>query len=657
MPALPRKPLVLLLLLLAAALPTLAQSPATAPLPVLTASFGPGQSDLADATWLFHSGDDASLTAPAFASPNFDDSAWQRITPSTPMAKYTPVQANTVAWYRLHLRIPAGASQPAVQTYSIARAYQFWINGNRVAQFGGAPGREYPTYQPVAYYDLPVSPSQPTDVVLAFRCVLLGNSTTLTHPLIGPGKLTLGRHDDLTATHQRDLLSVSGAYYALNFLHLLVGLLALYLYRSQPSQRDYLWIAMLAFQQVLQGALNIADNSIPMERDFSRITQALLDGALCLLYLFFYADLRHHHVRFWKRLAYVGAFGIAVLEIINGETNLLPDSVTTTLFVLCWVPLILYPFITIRQIGWGDRREGVLMLIPFSMLGLDFLFRFGSEVLVNFGILHHLPALMNGVLIGGIRIDSGFLSNTIFWVSIPAIIVYRSNLLSQENARVAADLEAARRVQALLVPSTPPATPGFLVETVYLPAQEVGGDFFLVSPAPDNSLLLVVGDVSGKGIQAALVVSTIVGILRNEPSRDPATVLAHLNRALAGVISGFATGLCAHISATGTLTVANAGHLSPYLNGADLELPGALPLGLTPAAEYDSTARQLTPGSRLVFVSDGVVEAESPTRELLGFDRARELSLQPAEAIAQAARSWGQSDDITVVAITWQPAS
>jgi hypothetical protein len=650
------KRFALALFLMAMRLPGLAQPPANTPVPVLAPSFANGQSDLAYTTWLFHSGDDPSLTNPAFASPNFDDSAWQRITPSTPMAQYAPVQTNTVAWYRLHLRIPAGASRPAIQTFSIARAYQFWINGNRVAQFGGAPGHEYPTFEPVEYYDLPVSPSQPTDVVLAFRCVLLGNSTTLTHPLIGPGKLTLGRREDLLASHQRDILSFSGPYYALNFLQLLVGLLALYLYRSQPSQRDYLWIAMLAFQQVLQGALNIADNSIPMERDLSRITQALLDGALCLLYLFFYADLRRHHIRFWKQIAYVGALGIAVLEILNGETSLLPDSITTALFVLCWVPLLIYPFITIRQIGWGDRREGVLMLIPFSMLGLDFLFRFGSEVLVNFGLLHHLPALMNGVVIGGIRIDSGFLANTIFWVSIPAIIVYRSTLLSQENARVAADLEAARRVQALLVPSTPPATPGFLVETVYLPAQEVGGDFFLVSPAPDNSLLLVVGDVSGKGIQAALVVSTIVGILRNEPSREPATVLAHLNRALAGVISGFATGLCAHISATGALTIANAGHLSPYLNGADLELPGALPLGLAAEAEYDSTTRQLTPGTRLVFVSDGVIEAESPTRELLGFDRAREFSLQPADAIAQAARTWGQSDDITVVAITWQPA-
>ena len=182
-----------------------------------------------------------------------------------------------------------------------------------------------------------------------------------------------------------------------------------------------------------------------------------------------------------------------------------------------------------------------------------------------------------------------------------------------------------------------------------------GGDFFLVSPAPDNSLLLVVGDVSGKGIQAALVVSTIVGILRNEPSREPTTVLAHLNRALAGVISGFATGLCAHISAAGTLTLANAGHIAPYLDGAEISLPGALPLGLAPTAEFDSITYELTPGSRLVFVSDGVVEAESPTRELLGFDRAREISTQPAKAIAKAAQSFGQSDDITVVAITWQP--
>jgi serine phosphatase RsbU (regulator of sigma subunit) len=106
------------------------------------------------------------------------------------------------------------------------------------------------------------------------------------------------------------------------------------------------------------------------------------------------------------------------------------------------------------------------------------------------------------------------------------------------------------------------------------------------------------------------------------------------------------------IRADGCVSIANAGHLSPYLDGREVELHGALPLGLARGVSYEPSHFYLAPGSRVTFYSDGVVEAQNPSGELFGFERGRQLSMQPASMIVEAAKEFGQSDDITVVAIT-----
>ena len=114
---------------------------------------------------------------------------------------------------------------------------------------------------------------------------------------------------------------------------------------------------------------------------------------------------------------------------------------------------------------------------------------------------------------------------------------------------------------------------------------------------------------------------------------------------------GFTTCLAAHITASGQLTVANAGHLPPYLNGEELPVPGSLPLGIIANPDYECTTVQLKSGDQLTFVSDGVVEATNPDGELFGFERTRQVSNEPARYIAQTAKHFGQTDDITVVSL------
>jgi GAF domain-containing protein len=225
---------------------------------------------------------------------------------------------------------------------------------------------------------------------------------------------------------------------------------------------------------------------------------------------------------------------------------------------------------------------------------------------------------------------------------------------ARARAAFAAELHAASTVQQLLLQSASSSTPGFNVESVYLPASEVGGDFFFVSSTPDGSLIAIVGDVSGKGLTAAMRVAMILGVLRRETSHDPSEILSSLNNALiAQGQLGFTTACCIRISPSGDYTLANAGHIGPYLSGQELDTPPALPLGLIPDQTYGLVRGHLAPKERLVLLSDGVPEARANGGELYGFERLSSLTLMAAQDIAEAAQRFGQEDDITVLTLAF----
>jgi serine phosphatase RsbU (regulator of sigma subunit) len=163
-------------------------------------------------------------------------------------------------------------------------------------------------------------------------------------------------------------------------------------------------------------------------------------------------------------------------------------------------------------------------------------------------------------------------------------------------------------------------------------------------------LLVVLGDVAGKGLKAAMNVSMLMGALRRISERSPARILESLNRVLTGSES-FTTCQAAWFGANGELVLANAGHLPPYLNSQEVAIPGGLPLGVLADVTYDEIRLYLHPGDRILLMSDGVVEARLPSGELFGFDRVHNLSGQSAFYIADAAKSFGQEDDITVLTV------
>ena len=297
----------------------------------------------------------------------------------------------------------------------------------------------------------------------------------------------------------------------------------------------------------------------------------------------------------------------------------------------------------------GFRRGNARTRLIASALAFLWFFRAPLDPWVR----RYVPI---GFRIGGWHWNFGPVAMVVFGAVAIAGFVRELIEDQREKERLAGELEAGRAMQQVLLGVGSPAIPGLCIESVYKPASEVGGDFFQVLPVPDGGGLIVIGDVSGKGLRAAMTVSTILGALRALPAASPAELLRALNHALAGRLEGGLVTCCiAHVSSRGVLTTANAGHLAPYRNGEEVVIESGLPLGVIADSEYSESTFALDAGDRLTFLSDGVVEARSSTGELFGFERTRANSRQSAEEIARAAQNFGQQDDITVLTLTFAP--
>jgi serine phosphatase RsbU (regulator of sigma subunit) len=243
---------------------------------------------------------------------------------------------------------------------------------------------------------------------------------------------------------------------------------------------------------------------------------------------------------------------------------------------------------------------------------------------------------------------------------------------AQERERIEQELRVARLIQQTLLPKSLPGLPGYDVAAYYRPAREVGGDFYDFLELEDGRLGLVVGDATGHGVPAALMMANTQSVLRAVAQRggsEPGRILAEVNEVLLAYIppSMFVTCFYTILDPrSGTLRYANAGHDLPYLwNGGDCEELRArgMPLGLMPGMSYEEKEMVLDTGEGVLFYSDGLVEAHNPAGEMFGFPRLRALIAQHAEE-ERALRDflmkelhsftgeeWEQEDDITLVTL------
>jgi hypothetical protein len=256
----------------------------------------------------------------------------------------------------------------------------------------------------------------------------------------------------------------------------------------------------------------------------------------------------------------------------------------------------------------------------------------------------------------GLQISLWNLANLLLPLVLGLLLLRRLHFSLQRQKRLALDVKQAQEVQQVILPTARMTLPGLEIESEYRPALEVGGDFFQIIPHPtDGSLLIVAGDVAGKGLRSGMLVALLVGAIRStvDWSDNPEVVLQALNQRLFGRSDAQATCLALRIGADGAVTLANAGHLPPYLNGAPVAMEGALPLGMVSGTVFSRLNFKLAEGDRLLLLSDGIAEAKDADGHLFGFERVEQLlQTRPSAAeLATAAQRFGQNDDISVIAV------
>jgi len=246
----------------------------------------------------------------------------------------------------------------------------------------------------------------------------------------------------------------------------------------------------------------------------------------------------------------------------------------------------------------------------------------------------------------------------------------RLKLEAHARERIEQELHVAQRIQQASLPEEVPELEGWQISPLYRPAREVGGDFFDFLELVDGRLGLVVGDATGKGVPAALVMSTTCGMLRAvaQSSESPGEVLNRVNEALVARIppSMFVTCFYALLDPkSGRLLYANAGHDLPYVrHGGDADELRArgMPLGLMPSMSYEEKEIILEAGEAALFYSDGLVEAHNLGGEMFGFPRLRSLVAEHdgegllvdflmEELYSFTGEGWEQEDDITLVTL------
>ncbi len=301
------------------------------------------------------------------------------------------------------------------------------------------------------------------------------------------------------------------------------------------------------------------------------------------------------------------------------------------------------------------------------------------------GVTMTIPLVSQGELVGLLNLgsrrseqdyssDDRGLLNTLASQAAPAIrvaqMVREQQIEALERERVENELRVARLIQQTLLPKELPALPGWQLTAYYQSAREVGGDFYDFLYFDDGRLGLVIGDVTDKGVPAALVMATTRSVLRAAAQQfiTPSKVLEHVNETLFPDIPAnmFVTCFYAVLDPrTGLLQYANAGHDLPYCRTrgdvSELRATG-MPLGLMPGMTYEQKETMLEVGESILFYSDGLIEAHNTKREMFGFPRAMKLVGEHTdgstliEFLLQQLKiftgdDWEQEDDVTMVTL------
>jgi Stage II sporulation protein E (SpoIIE) len=609
--------------------------------------------------WHFRTGDDL-----AWAQPGYNDSNWEQLRGDQTWGAQTHPSYVGFAWYRKPIEVD-GASKPlTILMPPVDDAYELYWNGKKIGGSGSLPPHAQWDAAPHAT-TFPLPTNSGMLAVRVWKSTLASVDTTTlggmeAAPRIGDSAyLALQTKSTVMERQRRELpVLISSA------LMLVTGLISLLVFMRERKRWLYFWLALYLLAIGAAGIQNVLGLSTGFfgNQLYIQLVSCVADLSLwALLLALFGLD----HERSWRRWTLGLAslyFAAQIVDLITllfwqygGKGLVWTDAITTAIYTIA-------PLYIVAIVIGGLRRRSQIDLWPLALIiSFEGLWVFvrgiagqGLQITQWGGLLTWMSNL--GFSLGDYRFDMRPILEALLFVTLVFTVAREQYLERRRQARMEMEVRSAREVQQVLVPEAVPAVPGFAIDSVYKPAAELGGDFFQVIALPDASTLMVIGDVSGKGLKAAMTVSLIVGTLRTlaDYTQEPVEILRGMNRRLCGrVRDGFATCVVLRVKANGDATIANAGHLAPFRDGEELPLNGALPLGLSADATYEELAFRLQEGETLTLYTDGIVEARSASGELYGFERVQKLAQErkSAEQIVEAACVFGQEDDITVLSI------
>jgi sigma-B regulation protein RsbU (phosphoserine phosphatase) len=609
--------------------------------------------------WKFHTGDD-----PLWSDQRFDDSAWPMLD-SDKTGLPSGELSGSFVWYRT--QITFRGSGLALEMPSIRGVpYEVFVNGERIGGFGRLPPKPYLEGGPGQIFAIPAKATgKDGRLVVAVRAWYSDSSQALlfpphipaqmeqvrwTFPMIGDSAFlwklkSLESHDNFWRAGVRSLqvpLELLGAF---------AGFL---LFALSRFEREYLWYGTLQLNSAAYDALVVYIGGAAFPSTATHVIFLLGNGLFTFFLLLFVFDF----LAVRKNWMYRVAMTSAVIKLVVCPLLVMQGTAATGRAIHD-IAEIVCEFCLVSILMAGVRRrnqDAQLLVIPVSLEALSSVAYISIDWAGRLGVRHvdTIASFVKFTVQWPFPFSFFDAAQVFFAFSMMVLLIFRFVRVRSVNREFASELEAARTVQQVLIPEQIPAIPGLALECIYKPAGQVGGDFFQVLPTTNNGALIVIGDVSGKGMPAAMAVSLLVGTVRTlaHYAQSPAEILNAMNqRMLARSKDGFTTCLILRIDPGGAATVANAGHLAPYVNAQELSVDHSLPLGISAEAVYSESTFRLDAGQELTLLTDGIAEARSKSGELFGFERTASISILSAQHIAATAAAFGQQDDITVLKV------
>ena len=630
-------------------------------------ALGKGAAPL-DGPWQFHLGDN-----PAWARPDIDDSTghdgWEQLTADGPWGSQTHPNTEGYGWYRRHINLtlsPGAPSDVALLIPAIDDAYEMYWNGQPIGHLGSFPPRvDFQSAIPAQTYGLgPVRSG--VLAVRVFKAPFASNDDGTAGgfervPIIGSPQAIAVIKDSLDYKWLRGQQS----RFALTGLYGIVCLLSFFAWIRDRRQRLLLWMAVYALMPTLELFLNNMRLQVSTILLTFLVQFAIQLREISQWYVLIYLLQLDDNARLMRWIKII-AIGSQIAGAIDGSLGFFYGTMAKTTFQITdafltflilpgeAIPILLVLFAVMRRrrldsARWIVASIALLNDVTYAVSNISQQGeRFTHWPLAGWLQNVHVAVFGNTI---GLQLA---LRTALFLAIVYAVLRYAIDYRKRQNA-LEREYQNAREVQQVLVPDALPAVPGFNLASAYKPAREVGGDFFQILPMENGGALVVIGDVSGKGMPAAMTVSLLVGTVRTlaHYTQSPGEILTAMNfRMLNRSAGGFTTCLVVRVDEDGKLTIANAGHLAPYLNGHELAVHGGMPLGLEATRSYAESTFMLHADEQLTMLTDGVVEARNRHGELYGFERTAEIATHSADAIANVAREFGQEDDITVLTLS-----